>query len=157
MLRRKLSRVALVVFGCWASLALAQESELSLGVGISKTLKIAGVRTVSIANPRVADVKVVHGQILVNGLSVGKTSLIVWKRNGQRVSYLVVVRKDDIVQTLHEIQQLLAEVEGVTIRQVGDRILLEGRVYTSADADRVEQVGKLYPDQVKSFVVFDLR
>ena len=140
---------------CVALPALAQPTEISLGVGIATSLKVPGVRTVSLVNPRVADVHVVHGELVVSGLSVGRTSLIVWKRNGQRVSYLVVVHTDELARALTDVTQLLKDVEGVSIREVGEHILLEGKVYSVADVQRVEQVGNLYPKLIQSSVVFD--
>ena len=135
----------------WAPMALAQENQLYLGVGIQKPLSISGVSKVSVADPSVADVKAVGGQILVTGLAEGKTTLIIWKSSGQRISYLVTVRKQDITASIKEIQALLGDIEGVSVRQVGDRIFLDGSVYTTQDAERVEQVVALYPNS-KNFV-----
>src|SRR4029079_6684849 len=74
-----------------------------------------------------------------------------WKQSGQRVSYTLSVRKQDPNEVISEIKKLLGEIEGVTVRMVGDRIYLDGQAYTSQDAERIEQVVGLYPN-VKSFV-----
>ncbi|MFP2911438.1 type II and III secretion system protein family protein [Pyxidicoccus sp. 3LFB2] len=133
--------------------ALAQEgSTVSLGVGSQKVLTIPGLSRVALGDPTIAEVKTLgSGQLLITGLGEGKTTLLVWKTSGQRVSYLVAVRKQDPNEVISEIKRLLGEIEGVSVRMVGDRIYLDGQAYTTQDADRINEVVSLYPN-VKSFV-----
>ena len=133
--------------------ALAQEgSTVSLGVGSQKVLTIPGLSRVALGDPSIAEVKTLgSGQLLITGQSEGKTTLLVWKTSGQRVSYLVAVRKQDPNEVISEIKRLLGEIEGVSVRMVGDRIYLDGQAYTTQDADRINEVVSLYPN-VKSFV-----
>jgi pilus assembly protein CpaC len=133
--------------------ALAQEgSTVSLGVGSQKVLTIPGLSRVALGDPAIAEVKTLgSGQLLITGLGEGKTTLLVWKTSGQRVSYLVAVRKQDPNEVISEIKRLLGEIEGVSVRMVGDRIYLDGQAYTTQDADRINEVVSLYPN-VKSFV-----
>jgi pilus assembly protein CpaC len=136
-----------------AGVASAQEgSTITLGVGTQKVITVPGLSRMSIGDPSVADVRSLgSNQILIIGQGEGKTTLIVWKGSGQRVSYLVSVRRQDPNEVINEIRKLLGDIEGVTVRQVGDRIYLDGQAYTTQDADRIDQVVALYPN-VKSFV-----
>ena len=136
-----------------AGSARAQESStINLGVGTQKVMTVPGTTRIALGDPSIAEVKVIgNNQILVIGQAEGKTTLLVWKSSGQRVSYLVTVRKQDPNEVISEIKKLLGEIEGVTVRMVGDRIYLDGQAYTSGDAERIEQVVALYPN-VKSFV-----
>lgn len=133
--------------------ALAQEgSNVNLGVGSQKVLTIPGLSRVALGDPSIAEVKTLgSGQLLITGQAEGKTTLLVWKTSGQRVSYLVSVRKQDPNEVISEIKRLLGEIEGVSVRMVGDRIYLDGQAYTTQDADRINEVVSLYPN-VKSFV-----
>ena len=63
----------------------------------------------------------------------------------------MVVRKQDPNEVISEIKRLLGDIEGVTVRIVGDRIYLDGQAYTTQDADRIDEVVGLYSN-VKSFV-----
>ncbi|QSQ27243.1 pilus assembly protein N-terminal domain-containing protein [Pyxidicoccus parkwayensis] len=141
--------VALVASGS----ALAQDgTSVSLGVGSQKVLTVPGLSRVALGDPTIAEVKTLgSGQLLITGLGEGKTTLLVWKTSGQRVSYLVSVRKQDPNEVISEIKRLLGEIEGVSVRMVGDRIYLDGQAYTTQDADRINEVVSLYPN-VKSFV-----
>jgi len=138
----------------WSSAAIAAEesSTVNLGLGTTKVISVPGVNRVAVGDGSIVDVKNVgSGQLLLNGAGEGKTTLVIWKNDGQRVSYLVTVRKQDLNEMIGEIKKLLGEVEGVTVRMVGDRVYLDGQAYTTQDADRIEQIVGLYPN-VKSFV-----
>jgi len=134
-----------------AGAARADDNTISLGVGSQRVLSVSGVSRIAVADPSVADVRNVGGQILVIGAGEGRTSVIVWKSNGSRVTYTVSVRKQDPNEVAGEMRRLLGEIEGVNIRMVGDRIFLDGQAYTAQDAERIDQVVGLYPN-VKSFV-----
>ena len=136
-----------------SAVALGQEGgNISLGVGTQKVITVPGIQRVAVGDSAIADVKTIgNNQLLVIGAGEGKTTLLIWKSSGQRISYLVSVRKQDPNEVISEIKKLLGEIEGVTVRMVGDRIYLDGQAYTQADADRIDQVVGLYPN-VKSFV-----
>ncbi|WP_224362028.1 type II and III secretion system protein family protein [Hyalangium versicolor] len=133
--------------------ALAQEgTTLALGVGTQKVITIPGITKIALGDASIAEVKnLSNNQILITGQAEGKTTLLVWKSSGQRVSYLIAVRRQDPSEIITEIKKLLGEIEGVSVRMVGDRIYLDGQAYTTQDADRIDQVVALYPS-VKSFV-----
>jgi pilus assembly protein CpaC len=136
-----------------STVSLAQEGgNIALGVGTQKVITVPGIQRIAIGDQNIADVKTLgNGQVLILGSSEGKTTLLVWKSTGQRVSYLISVRKQDPNEVISEIKKLLGEIEGVNVRMVGDRIYLDGQAYTQQDADRIDQVVGLYPN-VKSFV-----
>jgi pilus assembly protein CpaC len=136
-----------------AAAAAAQEGgSIALGVGTQKVITVPNIQRIAVGDPAVADVKNIgSNQVLIIGAGEGKTTLLIWKSSGQRVSYVVSVRKQDPNDIINEIKKLLGEIEGVQVRMVGDRIYLDGQAYTSQDADRIEQVVGLYPN-VKSFV-----
>ncbi len=136
----------------WSVAAVAQDTSIALGVGTQRVLTVQGISRIAVGDPSIADVKTIgNNQILVIGQGEGKTTLLVWRSNGQRQSYLVTVRKQDPIEVINEIKKLLGDIEGVSVRMVGDRIYLDGQAYTTQDADRIEQVVGLYPN-VKSFV-----
>ncbi|MFL5421447.1 MAG: type II and III secretion system protein family protein [Myxococcales bacterium] len=126
---------------------------INLGVGEQKTLSLQNVARVAIGDPGVADVKQVGGggELLLTGVGEGRTSLLVWLRNDQRLSYAISVRKQDPREVVSEVRALLGDRDGIRIRIVEGRVFLEGETLTAEDAERVQQVVSLYP-QVKSFV-----
>ena len=142
--------VALVSAG---ALAQSEGATIHLGAGQQKTLALHDVQRVAIGDPDVADVKQLGAgnELLITGVGEGRTSLLVWQRTGRRLSYAVVVRKQDPREVASEIRALIGDREGIRIRLVGDRVYLDGETLTADDQDRVQQVAAMYP-QVRSFV-----
>jgi pilus assembly protein CpaC len=91
------------------------------------------------------------GELLITGVGEGRTSLLVWRQNDARLSYLVVVRKQDPKELVSEVRALLGDREGVHVRVVGDRVFVDGETVNADDSDRVQQVLQLYPS-IRSFV-----
>ena len=91
--------------------AFAQEGgPISLGVGTQKVLTVPGIQRVAIGDPAVAELRTIgNNQLLLVGQAEGKTTLLVWKTSGQRLSYLVTVRKQDPNEVISEIKKLLVE------------------------------------------------
>ena len=74
-----------------------------------------------------------------------------WQGGDRRLSYALVVRKQDPREVVSEVRALLGDRERIQIRVVGDRVYLDGETITTDDYDRVQQVVSIYP-QVRSFV-----
>ena len=145
----------LVLLGLALALPLAQPEGgvISLGVGQQKVIQLGSVARVAIGEPEIADVKQVggRGELLLTGVGEGRTSLLVWRSNDTRLSYVVVVRRQDPKELVSEVRALLGDREGIQVRVVGDRVLLDGETVTTGDYERVTQILQLYPS-VKSFV-----
>ncbi len=145
--------VLAVLFAASAAGAQSEGGTISLGVGQQKVIQVTNVARVAIGEPDVADVKQVGGgnELLITGVGEGRTSLLVWQTNDRRISYVIVVRKQDPKEVVSEVRALLGDREGIQIRVVGDRVYLDGETITTDDYERVQQVTTLYPS-VKSFV-----
>src|SRR5207237_8875715 len=126
---------------------------ITLGVGQQKVIQPGNVARVAIGEPEIADVKQIGGggELLITGVGEGRTSLLIWRTNDSRLSYLVVVRRQDPKELMSEVRALLGEREGIHVRVVGDRVVIEGETLTGHDYERVQQLTQLYP-QVTSFV-----
>ena len=152
-----ISRRAAALAACAALLpvparAQGESASISIGLGQQKVIQVGSVARIAIGDPEVADVKQVGGgDLLVTGISEGRTSLLVWKTNQSRASYVVLVRKQDPKEVVSEIRALLGDREGIQIRVVGEHGYLDGETPTTDDQERVQQIATLYPN-VKSFV-----
>lgn len=147
--------VALLAFSfVTARAAYAQEQTITIGESQQKVVKVpTGVQRVAIGDPEVADVRAIGStEVLVTGIAEGRTTLLIWTSGNRRLSYTVSVRKEDPNEVVSELQVLLGDIEGVSIRIIGDRVYLDGETLTSEDAARVKRITDLYP-QVRSFVL----
>jgi pilus assembly protein CpaC len=132
--------------------AAADAEIITLVVGEQKVIKIPGLSRVAIGDPNVADVKPVgSSQILVTGVGGGRTSLLAWKDSGERLSYTVRVTAQDPGSLMADVQRLLGDREGISVRVIGDKVYLDGFAFTNEDYERVQQITALYKD-VRSFV-----
>src|SRR5438874_1364604 len=152
-LMRILRLLAVPMLVAAPAFARTEGGTISLGVGQQKVIQVSNVARVAIGEPDVADVKQVGGgnELLITGVGEGRTSLLVWRTNDSRLSYAIVVRKQDPKEVVSEVRALLGDREGIQIRVVGDRVYLDGETITTDDYDRVQQVVSIYP-QVRSFV-----
>lgn len=126
---------------------------ISVVIGQQRVLTVRGMQKVAVGDTSIADVRplTAQNQLLVTGVGEGRTTLLIWLNNGRRQSYLINVTKQDVRELVREVRELLGDIEGVTIRTVGDRVYLDGQAYTTEDFQRIEEITNLYP-QVKSFV-----
>lgn len=133
--------------------SIRADEVIHLGVGTQRVLTVPeGIQRIAVGDPEVADVRPVgRDQVLVLAGKEGRTTLLIWRSNGKRDSHVVVVRHGALDETAAEIRDLLGEREGIVVRTLGDRILLEGDAWTAGDYRRVEQIVELYPE-VRSFV-----
>jgi len=147
------SLAAVLVALALPSFAQPEGGVITLGVGQQKVLQLGNVARVAIGEPEVADVRQVGGggELLITGVGEGRTSLLVWRHNNARLSYLVVVRKQDPKEVVSELRALLGDREGIHVRVVGDRVFVDGETVTADDYERVQQVLQLYPS-IRSFV-----
>ena len=137
-----------------AATAHAENETLNLITGQQKVISAPGVTRIAVANPNVADVKVVDaGQVLVTAVGAGQTELTVWRGN-KVTGYDVRVTSMDPKQIKKEVEKVLEGREGIRVRIVKDTVVVEGNVLTLADLEKAEEVVQLYP-QVKNLVKLD--
>ncbi len=156
MRSKALFSLAVILAALCATMAYAQENFIMLLMGEQKSLEIPGLNRVAVANPDVADVKVIQGtnKILVIGMSPGITTISVWNRAGEEVTFTVKVLAKDPKEIKKEVMELIGEVEGVNIHIVGDRVIIDGEVFRDRDLERCRKVQELYPNQVALFADF---
>ena len=128
---------------------LISVQEITLKVGESKVLQFRDVKKVLISDPSVVDVKVISpSEIMLNALSAGKTTITVSHRDGtEEVSVSVTSPEPKLKAVL---EKALSEIEGVKVRAVGDRVIVEGEILTQSDAEKFDRIMKGFPDVLVS-------
>jgi pilus assembly protein CpaC len=113
-----------------------------VGVAIPKVITIPDVRRVRVGDPSVLSAVLLDGgRIRLIGLSDERTTLTVWTSDTEQVEYPVSVRHDAGANELvRDVRKLLGDMDGVIVRLIGDRIILDGETYSQDDADRVASV-----------------
>ncbi len=132
--------------------AKAESRMVRMVVGEQKSMKYKGIDKVIVGNPRVADVKNIgRDTFILFATGAGRTNMTIRRHAKSSINFTILVSKEDVQSLMSEVRKLLGDREGISIRPVGDRVILDGRAFTSEDFRRVNDIVKLYP-QVKSFV-----
>jgi pilus assembly protein CpaC len=134
--------------GFWivAAIAQTQQSSPTITVTVNKSLIFTlpqKARRVSVTQPEVADVTVVApNQLLINGKSVGVTSLVIWPQSGDITNYDLVVSPD--VEALRRQLKTMYANEKVEISTSGPSIVLKGEVSNEVVYDKVLEIAQTY-------------
>jgi len=127
-------------------------AHLDLYVGDSRVLQVNPVR-VAVGNGAVISVTTLPaGELLLLGESAGRTALQLWLRDGSQHRIVVDVAANDMEATLRTVRELLAGVDGVGARPIGNRIVLDGLAASGRAQDRAASIASLYPGVVLNFV-----
>ncbi len=162
MNRRRRTQARKGLFALFAALAIFRtasvhaEETLDLVVGQQKTLDAREISKASLADPSVCDLSRLEGPDLVlTAKRAGRTDLILWKKDGSRRTIAIRVAAGDPPGLAGEIRDLLKDIPGVTVKAVGERILIDGKVLTQKDLSRIQTIAQGYP-QVMNLATLDL-
>ena len=128
----------------------AQPSTLKVFVDQSKAIQIKNLKRVSVTNPRVADVVIVSPhELIVNGLTIGRTTLYLWDDKGRKEVQIVVLEdRADIPRLIRgEVKKLLG-LDTVDVRIIqmerNETLILRGVVDSDTQIEIVEEISKAY-------------
>lgn len=100
--------------------------------------------TVSNDNIAAAETLSSEGQVIVTGLSIGKTEMTIWIDNGKKDFYIInVVERETHVDK--DLTQLLGGIEGIHVKNTASGVVVDGQLYRSEDLELVQKVLKQYP------------
>ena len=151
----KICAFLITLLGCLALSVRADD--LVVLKGTTAKLDVAeGIRKIDIGSPSVIEARPADDgrSVVINGVAEGTSELRIEKLQGADFVTNVVVRTD-LNETLVQVQDLLSDVEGLSIKTVGNKIVLEGQILTGADYDRVNKVSGMFPSTVVNLSTFD--
>ncbi len=102
------------------------------------------VERVAVGNGKLLSTSITEtGQLILIAESKGDTNIHIWMKNGNEHRLKVYVSEKDTKRVSSELRKALSSVKDLKIRQVGDFIVLEGKVETKYKVT-IEEVGKKY-------------
>jgi Flp pilus assembly secretin CpaC len=131
--------------------------ELTVVKGSSATIAVPdGIRKLIIGSPTVitAGPQEDGKAALVVGLAAGSSELRIQRLQGLDLVYNVAVRPDS-VGPVGQIEELLSDVRGLEIKTVGNKVVLEGKIKTQADCEKVKKVEAAYAGMILNLATFD--
>jgi pilus assembly protein CpaC len=83
----------------------------------------------------------------------GLATLTIHDRKGEKLfEYRIEVRKSQLTKVVREVRGLLDDIEGISIKIVNDKVVIDGKVLLPRDLNRIYGVIKQYEGQVSSLV-----
>ncbi len=152
-MKRKIFLIFAIFFLCFSLMA----QEFTLVLGKQKVIPATGVKSVSSGNPRIVRIVIPKDQskIILKAVGAGTTTVTLIKQDGSTDELTVNVIAHDPQKIKKEIEQLLDGVEGIEIKIVGDKVIIDGEILTEKDNKRINKVMNLYGDQVVKFAEFN--
>ncbi len=152
-MKKKVFMLFVLILMCFTLMA----QEITMVVGKQKVLPAEGVKSVSSGNPSVVRIVIPKDQskIILKAVRAGITTVTLLKRDGSTEEITVNVISHDPEKVKKEVEQLLDGVEGIEIKVVGDRVIIDGEILTEKDNKRIDKVLKLYGNQVVKFAEFN--
>ena len=133
----------LPVAGANGASAAVLPEEKALQVGDSEVIGCRDLTRAAIGDPIIADVAVLSSsEILVNGKMPGKTVLYIWDASGRRIYRILVQPAElDLAKLCVDISKELNDPR-ISVRGVGNTLILEGVVCREAEASRAEAIAR---------------
>lgn len=147
-LARNLRIGMVLILSLVPAIGTAQYKEvLELFVGQTQILNEANVIRVAIGNGKLVDANVLpdNNQVLLLANKEGITDLRIWRANGTMSSYMLRILQQSPEEIHAQIQAHLQGIEGVGVRLVGDKVLIEGYSLREEDQTRVAEIAKQFP------------
>lgn len=120
------------------------EKEVLITVGGQQVINVPyAFGDISIGSGRVINVSPFREkrQILLTGRSQGSTTLIIWDTRGnKRDEYFLQVIPESLNRLKRNIEDRLAGIDGIRLRVVGDKILVEGEVFLEDELRRINTI-----------------
>ncbi len=143
----------------------ADRRQLLLSTGEDKAIDLdfeanAGTGGISIGNPQLVATTLVKAgerrQIVFKPLKSGDTTVTVRDADGTiRLIFDVKVTGSNLLKMASEIRDLLLDIEGIEVRIVGQKVVVDGEVLVPADYARLLSVvqDKVYADTVLNLTI----
>jgi len=143
MVKSTLSLVCALAFSVALAGSAAAQDRMGIFVGESRVIKTEyDLGNMLIANPDVAIIKRASDrEVAVVGKGPGVTDVTLWDQQGKkRAEIKVVVGAQDMNLYAEQVKSLLGEIEGMTVRVVGDSVVIDGEVLRDDDLERIGKV-----------------
>ena len=120
-----------------------------LYVGQMTLIKASSVARVAIGNGKVVNARMLDGDnLLITAMDAGDSTLHVWTKSGNLKKVKVRVNLADNERAIDELRDMTAGIPGVSIRRVGERVVMDGTNLDPGAVARLDTLAKLYPQVV---------
>lgn len=124
-------------------------SPIVLYAGEVQVINRADVLRLAIGKGSLVNATVVDDrQIVLIGEAAGETTLHTWLKNGRQIRQSVVVHAGHTGRLVEDLSVTLAKIPGIQVRQVADKVFIEGRYPNAEAAAQVKAIAATFPSVV---------
>jgi pilus assembly protein CpaC len=149
----KVKKIIIALLFTLATANVYAVDQISLFVGEIKIIEVGSIDRVAVGNAGLLSTSMLdNGQLLLLAEKEGETTVHIWYTDGAESDLKVQILTMDSNRVVHELRTLLSELQGVEVKEVGQRIFLTGFVQCIAGAEECDEVETLnaiisaYPD-----------
>lgn len=134
----------------------AADEVMQLTPGESRVVNTAfDVNTIAVGDPEICDVtRTGPREVLVNAIKTGKTNILIWDESQVRREIDITVGNPKDAQSVaDEVTEMIKNIEGVDVRVAGDRVMVEGSVFSRTDMNKINKIIDGLPNVVSTVSV----
>ena len=141
-----LSQLALSGVAMAKGKVILKNQYLKLYKGEVKVLRIGDVDRVAVGNGKLLSTSITKkGQLIILAEKAGETLVHIWGKGGWERKLRIQISESNPKSAESEVKSLLKNANGLSVRTVGGRIVIDG-VVGPADAAKLQAIKKYYPD-----------
>ncbi|MBK4733734.1 pilus assembly protein N-terminal domain-containing protein [Noviherbaspirillum pedocola] len=127
----------------------AQLPEIEMFVGESRVFPTPGVSRIAVGNGRIMTAAALDGrETLIFANEVGTSSLFVWNEDGRYQRIKINIVPGDTSRHAREIAAFLSAMPRARASVIGDKVIVEGDGLSDVELDKIDELGKRYPQIV---------
>lgn len=121
---------------------------VSMFVGEIKILEVGDIDRVAVGNGGLLSTSMLeNGQLLLLAEKEGETTVHIWYSDGAESDVKVQIVTNDNNRVVQELRTLLSDLDGVEVKQVGERIFLTGSL-VKTDEELLSTIKTAYPQVI---------
>lgn len=123
-----------------------KQQNLVMYSGEAVVLEIGPTDRVAVGNGKIALTTVLDKhRLLIIAQDVGDTNIILWDKTRITREISLRVTAQNLNRVMSEVANLLSTVQGISVKNVGDRIFIEGKDLTEEEKGKVKALADQYP------------
>ena len=136
-----------VVLILFVSQVCIAEDIITLKPGQEEFRKLDSIKRISVADPYIADAKVLSGgqQLMIRGLNPGETTVTLFDEQEKKSIFHVKVISM-MSEEAEKIAELLKGVDTVNVRVIDNKVVIDGSIIREQDKKSLIKVKELYKD-----------
>ncbi len=144
-----LTHLIFIVVSATCVPASSLASEIRLSIGETQRFYFPGLKKAENYNKKLIQLHSISekDEVVLTALSKGNGKILIEDQLGSRTLPLIVYSKLTL-DLEREVKELTEEIEGISVRSSGHKVILKGKVMTPQDLKTLERIEKLYDENV---------